>query len=80
MAAYDRLTVADLVASGFSHLKIECSCHNGIQLAFERMLDDGLVDRGTFYGELVLRVRCKKCGNKPAVVEPAANPSRQNGG
>ena len=72
MASFDRLTVADLVASGFGHLKITCSCHSTSQFAFEGLLDDGLVDPGTFYAELVLRVRCKKCGNKPALVEPAA--------
>jgi len=74
MPAYDRHTVADLLASGFSHLEFSCSCDNASQLGFRRMLYDGLVDTGTFYCELVLRVRCKRCGNKPALIEPAAAP------
>jgi hypothetical protein len=43
------------------------------------MLDDGLVNTGTFYCELVLRVRCKKCGNTPELIEPADDPFGKTG-
>lgn len=63
-------TIAELAAEGFTELQVDCAyCRFVKDLPFEWLLR-GRDPKDVTLGEIVSKLRCRKCGNPPHSADP----------